>query len=370
MTEIQQLIKAANKRLEKAEFSVAIRQRGKKLVLIATLPPKPDSGRVDPFQQTISLGLPANHLGAHQAEAEANRLGSQLITGDFSWAQYTRARTARQPLSTLIKRFERMHRSKNKISDETWQNHYLYYYRRLPQDKPLSTKAIMPLIFAKKEHTRARKQVCRQFQKLCDFAGIEVDLLQYQGTYNSSSSVERDIPLDEDIAAGFHKIGNPRWQWVYGMMATFGLRDHEVWLCHFVEDEESEDVQLQVTDGKTGPRLIGLPLYPEWVETFDLLNVKRPDLRLDKGWHYLSQQSGQAFRRQQVGFPPYTLRYAYGHRGTVNFGYEPPVMAQQMGHSLDVHLKTYQRFLNEKLLKRKVAEMKSRPGLPKAPTKN
>lgn len=72
-------------------------------------------------------------------------------------------------------------------------------------------------------------------QKLCDFAGLAANLLQYQGSYNSSTSVTREIPLDEAIAAAFHKINNPKWQWVYGNMA-YGLRDHECWLCKFNED--------------------------------------------------------------------------------------------------------------------------------------
>lgn len=354
-------INEVNKRLEEAQFPVTVKQRGRKLSLVATFPPKPDSYRADDHQQTLALGLPANLLGIQQAEMTAIQIGTQLITGNFSWKPYLK-RGSREPLHSLLKRFEQLHRSKNKISDDTWKYHYHLYYRLLPLDKPLSVRAIMPLILAKKEHTRARQEICRQMQKLCDFAELKVNLLDYQGTYSSSTSVEREIPLDEEIAAGIEKMRSSQWRWVYGMMATYGLRDHECWLCEFTDEGD-----LQVLAGKTGPRLIELPLYAEWVEDWRLMAACRPALDESNGWRYLAEQCSQAFRRAKIGFPPYTLRYAYGHRGTVAFGYELPIMARQMGHSPEVHRRTYQRFLNAALVKRKVAEMKARPGLPKAP---
>ncbi|MBE9063965.1 hypothetical protein [cf. Phormidesmis sp. LEGE 11477] len=363
MTEAEAQIKAANQRLKQALFPVTIRQRGNKLSLRATLPPKPNSSRVQPSQQAIALGLPANTIGIQQAEIEAVRIGTQLITGNFSWKPYLSRGGNREPLHSLIKRFEVFHRSKNKISDYTWKQHYLYYYYRLPQGEPLSVAAIMPLILAKKEHTRARQQICRQWQKLCDFAELKVNLLEYQGRYNSSTSVFREVPLDEEILEGYHRMRSPQWRWVYGMMATYGLRDHECWLCEF-----NADGDLQVLDGKTGPRLIQLPLYEQWVDEWDLRSVVRPQLDIDADRYYLAAQCSQAFRRAEVGFPPYTLRYAYGHRGTVSFGYEVPIMSVQMGHSPAVHRRTYQRFINAALVTKKVAEMKARSNLPMPPS--
>ena len=353
-------VKAVNERIKAAQYPVTLLLRGKKLALRATLPPKPHSDRTHAYQQTISLGLPSNPLGIQQAEAEAIRLGTELITGAFSWKRYSSY--SREPLHSLIRRFEQYHRSRNKISDYTWKKHYMDFYRRLPQAAPLSLDTIMPLILSKPPHTRVRKQACRQLQKLCDFAELDADLLRYQGTYNSSTSVEREIPLDEDIAAAFERIKNPLWRWVFGAMATYGLRDHECWFCEF-----NEDGDLQVLSGKTGPRLIELPLYPEWVDEWNLRDLRRPDLNVSAGHNYLAEKCGKAFRRYNIGFTPYTLRYAYGHRGSVTFGYESPIMAVQMGHSLDVHIRTYQRFINAALVKRKVAEMKARANLPKAP---
>lgn len=355
----QELIDAANERLEQAQYGVAIQLRGRKLGLRATLPPKPHSKRSRPHQQIISLGLPSNPLGIQQAEREAIRLGIALITGDFSWRQYIRG--TREPLSELIKRFERYHRSRNKVSDATWAKHYLYYYKHLPQNKPISLDDIFKLIFEKEPHTRARQQICRQMQKLCDFALLDANLLEYQGKYNSSTSVVRAVPTDEEIIEGYGKMKSPQWRWVYGMMATYGLRDHECWLCEFVSADS-----LQVLGGKTGPRLIELPLYPEWVSTWNLHSMCRPALDTED-LHYVTAQCSQAFRRANIGFTPYVLRYAYGHRGNITFNCQPWLMASQMGHSLAVHQNTYQRFVNAALVRQKAAEIKGQKNRPLPP---
>ena len=109
-------------------------------------------------------------------------------------------------------------------------------------------------------------------------------------------------------------------------MATYGLRDHECWLCEF-----NKEGDLQVTGGKTGPRVIQLPLYEDWVDNWNLKSVCRPRLRQDVNLYYLAAQCSQAFRRAEVGFPTYTLCYAYGHRGTIRFGYEVPIMSFKWG---------------------------------------
>lgn len=351
-----------NYRLKVAQLPVALKVRGQRISLVATLPPKPNSTKVRPYQQAIALGVPDSKLGIQRAEREAKYLGVLLVNGQFSWDRYLRAASGREPVAALVARFERQHRRQHQIGDDTWANHYAYYYRRLPQDRPLSLGAVMPLIFETADHSRARQQLCRQMQKLCDFAGLDVNLLQYQGRYSSQSAADREIPGDEVIAMGWARLRSPQWRWVYGMMATYGLRNHECWYCEFTAEG------LWVSQGKTGPRLIDLPLYPEWVERWNLAQVKRPKVKVERGYKYLSAQSSQAFRRAGVEWPPYDLRYAYGHRGSVLFGYEHGIMARMMGHSVDTHVRMYQRFIDDRLVRRKVADLKARPGLPEAPS--
>jgi hypothetical protein len=84
------------------------------------------------------------------------------------------------------------------------------------------------LVHKTERNTRNRKETCRKLQALADFAGLEVDLLQYKGNYGASKVEDRDVPSDEEIALWWKKIPNLSWRCVYGLMAAFGLRDHEV----------------------------------------------------------------------------------------------------------------------------------------------
>ena len=78
-------IEAINARLETAQLGLKIYQRGEKLSIRGTLPPKPSSKRTKPHQQLISLGVYANPAGLEYAESEAFRLGGLLAQKRFSW---------------------------------------------------------------------------------------------------------------------------------------------------------------------------------------------------------------------------------------------------------------------------------------------
>jgi hypothetical protein len=67
---------AINARLKAAQVGVSIRQKGNRLYLRATLPPKPGSTKKHPHQQDVSLKIYANPAGLERAEAEARKLGA------------------------------------------------------------------------------------------------------------------------------------------------------------------------------------------------------------------------------------------------------------------------------------------------------
>ncbi len=79
---------AVNPRLKDGRVQARIYQRGGKLWLQATLPPKLGSDCEKPYQQRISLGLPANDDGCRRAEQEAHLLSGRLTSGTFDWRDY------------------------------------------------------------------------------------------------------------------------------------------------------------------------------------------------------------------------------------------------------------------------------------------
>jgi integrase len=51
---------------------------------------------------------------------------------------------------------------------------------------------------------------------------------KYKGNYSASRVDPRFLPTDSAIALWRSTISNPAWQWVAGMLAVYGLRNHEV----------------------------------------------------------------------------------------------------------------------------------------------
>ena len=73
-------INKANSKLEK----IRIFQRGKKLSLRATLPPKPGDGNKNK-QYTLFPGFPATDEDLRLTLIEAQRIEADLVYGRFSW---------------------------------------------------------------------------------------------------------------------------------------------------------------------------------------------------------------------------------------------------------------------------------------------
>ena len=85
---ITKAIADANARLK--SLKIAIVQRGDRLSLQATLPPKPGNDKEKWYQQRISLELRANIDGVRFAEAKAREISGLLLASAFDWKPYIR----------------------------------------------------------------------------------------------------------------------------------------------------------------------------------------------------------------------------------------------------------------------------------------
>ncbi|MBW4441897.1 MAG: integrase [Plectolyngbya sp. WJT66-NPBG17] len=362
---LEYTLEAVNKRLKEGRIKVSLLVRGNMIWMQATLPPKPRSDRPKPYQQKISLGVPANESGFKHAEKEARLLGSRLSLEEFNWSQYMDSDRLpeNRTVKSWVEEFKRHYLETNSLKEITWIDAWHEIYRRLPQDEPVTEEVLLKLVFRTNRDTRVRRETCRKLQALSDFIGLKVDLVQYQGTYGESKVQPREIPSDEDIVRYWREIPNADWRWVYGVMAAFGLRDHEAFFCEWHEDG------LFVTKGKTGSRLVFEALYPEWIDEFDLKNIRLPKIRnVDQVYESrkLGSKVSAQFKRFGVPFPPYALRHAFGIR-SVHFGFHPTVAAALMGHTPDVHLKRYHKHINLTQNKEAAHRIMNRDDRPKPP---
>lgn len=330
-----------NHRLKAAGLPVRVLLRGRSaLTLQATLPRKPGQGE-GVKQQEISLGIKASREGLRRIENEAHTLARLMINGSFDWNLYLTPTTVQRPKTTaeLIEAFKAHYLASNQIKELTWRETWQRTFNRLPQDEPLSEAAILAVILLTENHSRSRELACQRLQRLAEFAGVAVDLKPFQGEYSEASLTPRDLPDEQLILEWRDRIENRQWRWIYGMMAAFGLRSHECFFCQFVNPRT-----LHVLEGKTGFH-VARPLRPEWVDLWNLTQTNPPRVK-GRSYRDYGQRTYRQFERYKVPFNPYDLRHAYAIRGIV-FRVPVQVMADMMGHSVQVHTRTYNRWLKD-----------------------
>ncbi len=381
---IKYAIQQANSALSLDRVKIKLKLTSPKTIgLQGTFPCRPgDVGKNgSPNKQyTISFGFYANDIGVKTAVVKARELDLLLITKQFQWTPELLGKQSQkiaftddeQPaklISEWIQEYERefwKNHEKNRRGIRTWETHYLRHLKKLPQDVTLSVEALEIALTKTKANTSSRFFLTWQLKKFCEFCGINgLKIINAYATPKPHPAI-RKVPSDEEIIAGFTKIGMPlsaytskenftkpaQWQWVYGMLATYGLRPHELFAIDIQAFTDAANtfhlvtLNPSLTDGtKTGERSCGIPpLHPHWIELFDLKNVKFPD---NQG--SLNNKTAKIqirFRVIDIGFRPYDLRHAYairGHRLRVPI----KTMADYMGHTVQEHTKTYQRWMNE-----------------------
>ncbi len=362
--EIEARIAGANGRLKSSKVGVRIEQIGDRLYLRATLPPKPGSPKTEPYQQRIALGIRASAVGVKEAEAEARKVGALLDCKEFDWKGYLGEATISLTAGEWIAKFEADYftrRERSPKSETTWRKNYWEVLKRLPCGEKLTTETLLQAITSTAPDTRTRQNYCMVLGALAKFAGIEIDLKKYAGDYSPKKVSPRDLPTDQQIVNAYYQIANPQWQYVYGLMATYGLRNHEVFHLDLTELPI-----LQVRDGKTGARRVWA-CYPEWVELFDLKNSSLPPVTGTTNSD-LGGKVTKFFKRAGL-FTPYTLRHCWAVR-TLEFGLPVELAAMQMGHSVQVHTEIYHHWINDRHHQRAYDLIMARSDRPLAPQRS
>jgi integrase len=339
------MILATNQRLKEACTRIEIRLKGKTLRLRATLPVKPGKG-LGKQQQDICLGTPASVEGLREMERRAHELHKQMVHGTFLWSNWQRASYQppdEVPAAQLVEQFRRHYQQKHKIKDSSWDDNWARTFQRLPQNAPLDEVIILAVIETTKPHTETRKRTCQRLQALANYAGLKIDLSDRSGEYGRKSLTPRDLPSDEDVKEWRDRVPSPAWRWVYGMIATFGLRPHEVFFCEF-NDEYSVRISAET---KTGSR-IAYAIHPEWVSEWGLMDICRPNVTGKIPSDYGARNKRQ-FQRYKIPFPAYNLRHAYAVRVSALGDVSTAIAARWMGHSESIHIATYHYWIKDQV---------------------
>ncbi|MCA1904277.1 MAG: site-specific integrase [Cyanobacteria bacterium KgW148] len=354
-------LRSVNRQLRLGKIGIQIEQRGQKLAFRGTFPPKAGSKELYPHQQRLSLGIPATPEGLAEAVILAKILATQLWCQTFKWDHYQNYAplpTIDNQLELWIKEFEVYFWAKRSTSARTtWQKSYYPYLHRLQslaQSQPHRSpeELIYQTILSIPAHSRSRQLCCTALKALVEFAGIVLpfNIKDLWGNYSQRSLQERQLPCEKTIVEWHDRIPNPRWRFVFGVMATFGLRNHEVFFCDYDNLRSGIDNSVRVLETtKTGSHE-SWAFPPQWVEQFQLRSGHLPQINTDlttTTLQRIGQQVTQQFQRYGIPFTPYDLRHAWAVR-TIHYGLSDTIAAQMMGHSVAIHHRTYHRWLTRR----------------------
>ncbi|MCY6493136.1 hypothetical protein [Leptolyngbya sp. GGD] len=363
-------IEQVNARLKAANLGVTIEARGKGSVLSlrAKVPTKTGDG--SPKWQYISLGLQNNPAGLKRAEAEARKLSGQIACREFQWSDWVETKKPESDtVSAWIERYEIEYfnrRSRTPKSETTWKTDYKQPFGQLPPDIPLTAEILRQSILETAPDTRNRQRRCMALGQLAKFAGIEFNAADLRGDYSPKRVNPRDLPSDKEISEWRDRIDHERWQWAFGVMACYGLRNHE--LFHIDLERLRDSPVLTLTDdlhggGKTGARRVWA-LYPEWWDKWHLWDISLLPQVTGKTNSALGNRVTNAFKRYGIS-QPYNLRHCWAVRSIDFLPVE--LAAIQMGHSLAVHSEQYHHWISDEVHQRAYDRAMLNPDRPSPP---
>lgn len=360
-------VNQANGRLRSAKVGVVIEVHGDRLYLRGTLPAKPSLLNKKPYQQRLTLAVHNTPAGVSFAEKEARKVGALLDCKQFDWTPYLRSSQAAPHLiGDWVERFEADYfqsRERNDQTETTWSGDYLKVFKHLPQDQVLTVEVLLALVKRTAPDSKTRKRACMALGALARFASLDIDLKPLAGHYSPRRVNPRDLPDDQTIAQWYNKLTNPGWRWVYGVLATYGLRPHEAFRIDFDLLRQGSNI-VSVLKGKTSSRRVW-PCYPEWFDQFNLTNVQLPNINLQRSNTAVGHSSSEYFQ-EKIPFHPYDLRHCWAVR-TLEFGLDVSLAAAQMGHSVQVHTEQYHAWISDRHHQRAFEMLMIHPDRPRAP---
>ena len=368
---VNQEINNVNDKFATQGSKLRIEKRGDKLNIRGSLPSKEDKKNFK--VQRISLGIKADISGLEEAKKKLQLINLQLELNQFDWINWISIPNKKgikndSEFSNKLNLFEefffkeRKSEYLNSTRKTTWKSSYKPYLKRLLNIYNNNENLDLEKIFQKtlesyKEGSRSRKQCATSLSVLAKFLEIKLPddwKLNAKG-YGLNKAGFRDLPSDELIEELWEKIPNESWKFVFALMATYGLRNHEVFFCDLSSLKNFDDKIIRVLPTtKTGEHQVW-PFHPEWVEKFELSKLgEQPDLlpNINRDLTITTLQNigkkiTDQFKRYSLQIKPYDLRHAWAVR-TIFYDLPDTVAARMMGHSVSLHTQTYHHWITKR----------------------
>lgn len=368
--ELAEQVQQHNQMAAAAGIRLRLELRGQRLGLRGPLPCRttPERLRV----QRLSLGLLADASGLQRAQRQLLQVHQQLEDGRFSWQGWASGTSPTpddaQAVSSQLEAFEAAffndpRRRRNPAgSRTTWTSAYRPYLRRLERlagelELPIGQELLLAVLESYALTSRSRQQCTTALGALARHLELVLpeDWAERGAGYGLHRAQFRQLPSDLQILSSLELIPNPRWRLVYGLMATYGLRNHEAFFCDLSALGPDGDRVIRVLPtSKTGEHQVW-PFQPDWVDRFALAALATgaaalPPVNTDLRQTTLQQvgrRVAEQFRRYNLPITPYDLRHAWAVR-TIHIGLPDTVAARMMGHSVAIHTRTYHHWITRR----------------------
>ena len=348
-----------------------IEKRGGKLNIRGSLPSK-ENKNIQKVQR-ISLGIDADNDGLEEAKKKLQLINLQLELNQFEWRDWITSSIQEgnktyeffiKEISEFEKKFFKEQRNEhlNSARKSTWNNSYKPYIKRMiniykKNDNKDINHIFLSTLKSYQEGSRSRKQCGTSLNVFADFLKFSLpsEWKSLSRGYGIKKASYRDLPDDNLIEELWRNIPNKSWQYVFGLMATYGLRNHEVFFCDLSALKNNGDKILRVLPTtKTGEHQVW-PFHPKWVDLFQLSSLGNDPSLLPKINRDLSQTTLQnigkritdQFNRYGIRIRPYDLRHAWAVR-TIFYDLPDTVAARMMGHSVSLHNQTYHHWITKR----------------------
>ena len=364
-------INVLNKKFQANGSKLKIEKRGSKLNIRGSLPSKENKNIQK--NQRISLGINADNNGLGEAEKKLQLINLQLELNQFEWKNWinSSSRDENKTYELIIKKigeFEKFffkdykNDHLNSARKSNWNSSYKPYIKRMISTYQKNNNidiydAFLNTLKSYKEGSRSRKQCGTSLNVFAEF--LELNLPSEWKTlskgYGLKKASFRNLPNDSLIEELWKKIPNKSWQYVFGLMATYGLRNHEVFFCDLTSLKNRGDKILRILPTtKTGEHQVW-PFHPKWVELFELSSLGNDPTLLPQINRNLKETTLQKigkritdqFSRYKLDIRPYDLRHAWAVR-TIFYDLPDTVAARMMGHSVSLHTQTYHHWITKR----------------------
>ena len=333
-----------NTRLKAGRHKVRVERRGERLYLRATLPVRNEPTKRG--QQNIALGIDATPSGLIEAEDLATKLSLDCRAERFNWTDWIEQPPEDDVNQLSVETFQthakKIHASKYRTSPErganAWTKKWAPALKKMPPSGPVTEAVLLRIIRNMPEGSAGRRDQGNLLCSIGESLGLELPQSRAASRgYGAAQLTPRDIPSDTEIEETWARIKLPHWRWMWGVCAAYGLRPHEV--GHL---EIRPDGKCKIGDDtKTGSRICSA-CPSEWITKFQLHDLPRPT----QASANLAKVFGDALDRDGITLRPYVLRHAYAIR-LISRKIPITISALMMGHSVDVHTRTYHRWITE-----------------------